>query len=1041
MSTSLLLGAVGAGIGYAYDAPGIGYAIGSLIGSAIDSFGNTQLQNTEGPRLNDLRVQGSSYGLPIPIHFGRNRIAGTIIWAPAITEHSTTTTTTTGGGKGSHFITQTQTTYTYTASFAVLLCRGPVSGFGRIWMDGTLFYDARGGTTGGVYSGSARANSILFYMGDENQKPDSTIEADKGHGNVPAYRGSVYIVFKDLQIDYFGRRIPNVTVEVFKSGKPEQGKKFPSSKGTYHWGNPDSSYNNVFTRISSGVLRVLNQQDKTVRLLNTDGQIIGFSKFDPNQDGDGCSRHKSCGRLNGCNLEMAGEIWIRFDGINPMTGKQQEPPQIRTESGINLLNSVPDQTQILLGFCISADQRRAMIITADGKTPWNLSPPKTWYLVYLSGDQVVVEASGSAVGLPVEIVCGYGLGNRTGVYVGSAWGAGVLESDYKHFWTITIDSLRCYRVEANSMTLVYENTIEGGYASHTLTADHGMCWVTASYNICVFTRLQIATSEDPPLSQIVSDICQLSTLTPKDIDTSQLNEKLIGYTISRQTSIRAALQQLMSAYLFDAVESGGKIKFVPRGVNSIVSIHEDKLAAHSENSALPDVITLKRQQDLELPKRVNVTYLTSHADYQMGYQHATRIQSNSVNENTLELPVVMSDDKAAQIADTVLYGMWLARETHQFNIGMEYLYLEPGDVVTIQTKRDVFCSRIMSVEMGSPGMLIIQGVADDASVYSSTATGGDIVVPDQPLTPAGPTEFHLLDIPIIRTADNSPGFYVATCGYYDSWKGASLIQSTAGNIWSQIKLFVSPSSMGIANTVLKEGLTTIPDVSNVLNVRLLKNMELSSITDEQLLSGGNLAAIGSEIIQFRDAILQKDGTYHLSYLLRGRFGTEWATVLHQEHEEFTLLSENSIQHVTTESNAIGSTHLYKAVTLGMSSDSASEKHFTHHSVGLKPYAPVHIAAQRDNDLNIKISWIRRARFGGEWRDHVDVPLGETNESYEIEIINHEKIIRTLSSKTTVVIYTAAQQKEDGFALGKPISIKIYQLSAIVGRGFPAKAII
>jgi hypothetical protein len=47
--------------------------------------------------------------------------------------------------------------------------------------------------------------------------------------------------------------------------------------------------------------------------------------------------------------------------------------------------------------------------------------------------------------------------------------------------------------------------------------------------------------------------------------------------------------------------------------------------------------------------------------------------------------------------------------------------------------------------------------------------------------------------------------------------------------------------------------------------------------------------------------------------------------------------------------------------------------------------------------------------------------------------------RTLTSSTTSVLYTAAQQTADWGALlgpGQTLAIRIYQLSALVGRGAP-----
>src|SRR6185437_16556291 len=100
------------------------------------------------------------------------------------------------GAKG----TQTQTTTTYLANFALGLCEGQVARLGRIWADGDLL-DLEGIT-------------YRFYPGSETQTADSLIEAKQGSGNAPAYRGLCYLVFEGLDLTPFGNRIPNLTVEL-----------------------------------------------------------------------------------------------------------------------------------------------------------------------------------------------------------------------------------------------------------------------------------------------------------------------------------------------------------------------------------------------------------------------------------------------------------------------------------------------------------------------------------------------------------------------------------------------------------------------------------------------------------------------------------------------------------------------------------------------------------------------------------------------------------------------------------------------------------
>ncbi len=194
---SQVLGVAGAVVGSFFGMPEVGYMVGSSLGAAL-----FPPPGQDGPRIGELAVQKSTYGAPIPIVYGAYRLSGSVIWATPLVEHAHEGDSGSGGGGGAG------TTYTYTCSFAVLICAG-VHGVSRIWADAKLIYDA--GQDDPV---SFKAGGYAIYTGTEDQLPDPTIEADKGVGSTPAYRGLTYFVFTDLELEKFGNRIPNLSFEV-----------------------------------------------------------------------------------------------------------------------------------------------------------------------------------------------------------------------------------------------------------------------------------------------------------------------------------------------------------------------------------------------------------------------------------------------------------------------------------------------------------------------------------------------------------------------------------------------------------------------------------------------------------------------------------------------------------------------------------------------------------------------------------------------------------------------------------------------------------
>ena len=107
---------------------------------------------------------------------------------------------------------------------------------------------------------------------------------------------------------------------------------------------------------------------------------------------------------------------------------------------------------------------------------------------------------------------------------------------------------------------------------------------------------------------------------------------------------------------------------------------------------------------------------------------------------------------------------------------------------------------------------------------------------------------------------------------------------------------------------------------------------------------------------------------------------------------------------------------------------------------LKPLAPVHVRARRDAS-GVALSWIRRARRDGDAWEPVETPLGEATEAYEVDILQAATLVRTLTSATPALLYPAAQELADFSAPQSALTLRVAQLSAMIGRGFEAKVIV
>jgi hypothetical protein len=231
------------------------------------------------------------------------------------------------------------------------------------------------------------------------------------------------------------------------------------------------------------------------------------------------------------------------------------------------------------------------------------------------------------------------------------------------------------------------------------------------------------------LSSIVADLSVRAGLTTSNVNVEALNDLVDGYAIARQTTVRAAIDALRPAYFFDAVESSGVVKYVKRGGAVAVVVPDEDLAAHDAGSQSPDPLFSTRQMEVELPRILNVNYLLAATDYSAATKLSKRLIGSSGEESTLDMPLVLSETKAQQIAEVNLHGAWVQRLAYRFALPKKYAYLEPTDLVVVKG----YTMRLLKITSTPRGVLQCEAVADDVNYYvpnvvvTETPSSGKVV--------------------------------------------------------------------------------------------------------------------------------------------------------------------------------------------------------------------------------------------------------------------------------------------------------------------------
>lgn len=735
----------------------IGGSIGGSIGSSFDS-----LPTRTGPRLDDLRVQKSEYGAPIPIVYGTAALQGDVIWAPDIKEVKTETEE---GGKGGP--SQTTVTYSYYGSFAVLLCEGPVNGIGRIWAGPgkRLIWD---GTT--LESGSLRV-----YLGTEDQLPDPLIEQDKGVGNTPAYRGYCYIVLEDFALEKDGNVLPFLTVEVGAGGTScpvpvlQQNGRYLSDPAPQFIGHQpdakqvfyDSKTGMVYwTRQNANGTWTLNRMNLNTGATGPELTLADHGDLRIAWDNNGGAQYILWGEPTFQIVDLVG--WTVVTGIDSTihadypdgSGTVSMPIPLSDIAYIgngqygylSMRNSVntygtahspgiyPVPAQYTWG---SSGERYGGDLTPMGigaaasfqLQPSNYSTKPTQWDLFIGGshnvlvsfrDGAYTQIGGSLIEMSAPtfgtIQASVYDPVRDMVYAWDA-GLGLVAYDPDKLNPVTWLREECIYFDARKPQAYGDGTtpvVTSLYSSLAMLAN-GEVAVTTWPDGDIFT-VSVANKVKAVgalLSDVVADLSERSGESRYDV--SQLSSDIVdGYVIARQTQVRAAIDALRPIYYFDAVESQGLIKYVRRGGVAVATIKDMDLAAHDAGGESPDPLQVSRKMEVELPRAITVKYLLAADDYSPAAKQARRLIGASGDEQTIEAPLVLSDAKAQEVAEVNLHAAWAERLSYQFTLPRKYAYLEPTDLIVVKDH----LMRLTKISATPRGVLECEAVADETAYYA-----------------------------------------------------------------------------------------------------------------------------------------------------------------------------------------------------------------------------------------------------------------------------------------------------------------------------------
>lgn len=529
-----------------------------------------------------------------------------------------------------------------------------------------------------------------------------------------------------------------------------------------------------------------------------------------------------------------------------------------------------------------------------------------------------------------------------------------------------------------------------------------------------------------PLADVVAEICREAGV--RAFDTEGLRGLVRGYALTGAESGRAALQPLMLAHGFDAVERDGVLVFAMRGAGVDAELGPDDMALAEEVEA----VEVSRAAEAEMVGRIRLTHVEAGADYAARTAETLMPGAEFLAVSDSELSMALTRGEGQAMAERWLSESLVARDAVRFALPPSLSHLGPGDVVRLAEPRaGARRWRIDRIERA--GAITVDAVRVEPGVYRpARVVEGEAVarafVPPIPVWPL------FLDLPLLRgdEAPHAPHLAVTAT----PWPGAAAVWVSTEQVggYGLNMTVAAPSVMGVTMGPLSAARPGVWDRGPALRVRV-KGGNLEAASVEALMSGANLMAIGDgsaegwELLQFAEARLVSAGVWEIAIRLRGQAGTDAFMPEVWPAGSTVVLLDGTAQQVDLPPSARNQLRHWRIGPAARSPDDASYRHIAaaFRGAGLRPLSPCHLEIS-----GRVVTWIRRTRVQGDGWDGPDVPLGEAQERYSARLVRDGQVLAqaVVSEPRWAVPENAWTQA----MAGGDFAVEVAQLSDTFGAG-------
>ncbi|UIJ70628.1 glycoside hydrolase TIM-barrel-like domain-containing protein [Aurantimonas sp. HBX-1] len=521
-----------------------------------------------------------------------------------------------------------------------------------------------------------------------------------------------------------------------------------------------------------------------------------------------------------------------------------------------------------------------------------------------------------------------------------------------------------------------------------------------------------------------------------DYDVSAVEASIGGFVVSGPDTARRALEELMRLTGTVAHVSGGGLVF--RSLARVSPVSDIGAFVDDEGA----YVERRRGEAGEAAEEIALGFLDPARAYQPASAEAVRAEAAHPRKAVVDLPVVLEEDQARELAAAMLQEAGVIAETARLAVAPSMLGLETGDVVTLAERPGDWL--VTRIETGAARRIEARRLPPRRRARPDQGAPGPTPQPGRPGLASRPV-VHLLDLPLPDGGEGIAGARFAVVA--KPWVPCVITAAGTDGAPERRATASRPATAGILTRALAARPVGIVDRANRPRVRLYRGA-LASISHAAMLDGGNLCAVEAapglwEVLQFEIAEEVAPFEFELAGLLRGQGGTEDAMAAGAAAGAAFVLLDAGAGALGLTSRDVGRSLAWRVAPLGRPLDDPAVVSVTaalgHRSV--KPLSPVHLAGTYAADGSLTATWIRRTRIGGDGWDGIEVPLGEERELYRIEITDAAGGLLVRETDGPALAVPAGELAAAFGALPAALTLRVAQVSPQWGAGTARSAVI